>query len=220
MWEGAMYLIVYCILSLKCVKFYINHIVTLLHLLTNLSLYNQRKQRPEFDHCYCVLCALGLGQSKNVPYIKTKLEHQTSAWLTWVSREGGRGKMAKTEPPGRASVAAQYESLFCFCAPAKLVTETSELQGQLCIILWMLVWDTTVLEYSLTFACAQVFPISKPGVILCGVRVKQQKMRALTKAGLCGNTVLCMSDMIQSLSLIFYAELRNSEALATAVACC
>lgn len=116
-----------------------------------------------------------MGQSKNVPYIKTKLEHQTNAWLTWISREGGRGKVAKTEPPGRASVATEPESLFCFCAPAKLATEASELQGQLCMVLWMLVWDPTVLEYSLTFACARVLPISKPGVILCGVRGSRQR---------------------------------------------
>lgn len=35
-------------------------------------------------------------------------------------RVGGRDKMTKTEPPGRASVATEPESLFYFCGPAKI----------------------------------------------------------------------------------------------------
>lgn len=90
-------------------------------------------------------------------------------------RVGGRDKMAKTEPPGRASVATRPESLFYFCGPAKLAMEGSELQGQLNIILWMSVWDNTVLEYP--FDICWVFSVSKPGVILCGIAGKQTKIR-------------------------------------------
>lgn len=51
---------VYSTLSLKYVKLHINHIVTLLHLLPNLSKSLQpKKAKTEFDHCYCVLCVLG-----------------------------------------------------------------------------------------------------------------------------------------------------------------
>lgn len=66
-------------------------------------------------------------------------------------------------------------------AQQKLAVEGSELQGQLNIILWMLVWDSTVLEYP--FDICWVFSASKPGVILCGIAGKQTKIRDVPGLG-------------------------------------
>lgn len=53
-------------------------------------------------------------------------------------------------------VATRPDSLFYFCAPAELAVETYEPLGQLHIVLWLLVWDTTILECSVDIClCSQ-----------------------------------------------------------------
>lgn len=79
-------------------------------------------------------------------------------------RVGGGGKMARTEPPGRPSVATEPDSWFYFCAPAKLAVEAYELQGQLHSVLWMLASAATVLKYSFDICLPDLQAWSNPVV--------------------------------------------------------
>ena len=133
-------------------------------------------------------------------------------------RVGGRDKMAKTEPPRRASVATEPESLFYFWGPAKLAVEASELQGKLNIILWMSVWGSTILEYP--FDICWVFSVSKPGVILCGIAGRQTKIRDTPRLGSVVIWFCAWMTLIFSVVINIITELRDDKALAIAVACC
>lgn len=185
MYVGGYYISksVYSTLSLKYIKLHINHIVTLLHLLPiYLNLYNQRKQRLSL--IIATVCYVHWGVKTvlkcTICQNKTRASNKGLIHMD-KQRVGGGDKMAKTEPPGRASVATEPKSLFYFYGPAKLAVEAPELQGQLNIILWMSVWGSTVLEYP--FDICWVFSVSKPGVILCGIAGRQTKIMDAPRLG-------------------------------------
>lgn len=93
----------------------------------NLNPYNQRKQRLSL--VIATVCYVHWGVKTVLKYTiyQNKTRASDKCWIrTDKQRVGGGDRMAKTEPPGRASVATEPESLFYFCGPAKLAMEASE----------------------------------------------------------------------------------------------